>query len=151
MTLEQLIADNTAAIRELARVLVAGNGITIVAPAPAPAPVPEPAPSPAAPPAAAEPAPAARRPGRPRKEPPAVAPGSERPSALPPPDPSPAAANDGAGYMDASRALSALLAARGREVALGVLQSFGASNLKEVPPAQWPAVREAAQKALEAA
>ncbi len=51
-------------------------------------------------------------------------------------------------YQDASKAILKLSASKGRDVAVGLLGKFGAANLKEVKPEQYAAVLAAATEAL---
>lgn len=53
-------------------------------------------------------------------------------------------------YQDAAKSITQLSRAKGRDVALKVLQSFGVDNLKGVRPEQFADVIAAAQQALEA-
>lgn len=107
MSLEQALADNTAALRELAALFANGKL------PPVPAPVPEPSPAPAAKAPAPKPAP------------------------KPEPKPEVKAAPDALDYAAVGTAITAYAAKHGRELTLAKLGALGVKSGKELKPDQY--------------
>jgi 2-oxoglutarate dehydrogenase E2 component (dihydrolipoamide succinyltransferase) len=112
MSLEQALADNTAALRELAA-LFANSKLP-----PVPAPVPEPTPAPAAKAPAPKP--------EPKPEP--------KPAPKPEPKPEVKAAPAALDYAAVGTAITAYAAKHGREATLTKLGALGVKSGKELKP-----------------
>jgi hypothetical protein len=133
MSLEQVIADNTAAIRDL---IAAMQGAPVAAPV-----VTEPK---------------AEAPAKTEKK--AKAEKAETPkvetAATPEPkeEVAPAADEDApaATYQDAAQAITALSKIKGRDAAVALLKKFGASKLPEVKPEDFDAIVAAANEQAQA-
>ena len=145
MSLEALLAENTAAVRELTAALRAGAALAL-----GPNTTPEQidasikaenaSPKPEAPTSAETPAAPAPSPST--AEVPATAP---EPKAAPQPAPQ----ADAPDYATTAGAINALVKARGRQVAVDVLGQFKAANLKAIKPEQYADVIAACEAAAE--
>lgn len=140
MSLETVIAENTAAIRELIAALANGVPTTnqqvqaVVEEAKAEKPAK--AKKAEAPKQEAEPEPAATP--EPKAEPAAAAAEAE-----------PKAQAEASTYQDAASAITKLSRAKGRDAAVALLAQFGASKLPEVKPEQFADIIAAAEEAMQ--
>lgn len=129
MSLEQALAENTAAIRELIAALSTN-------PVAAPAPAPE---------ETRKPETVAVADAEPEKKKPEAKKETEKEKT---PEPAPENAPEQPTYQETAAAITKLSRAKGREAAVAVLQSFGAEKLPEVDPSQFSAVLAAVQEAM---
>lgn len=133
MSLEQALAENTAAIREL---------ITALSTNPVAAPVPVPVPEETRKPetvADAEPE---------KKKPEAKKEAEKEAEKEKTPEPAPEKAPEQPTYQETAAAITKLSRAKGRDAALAVLAQFNAAKLPEVDPSQFSAVLAAVQEAM---